>query len=68
MMGEKDESRIEFIQFHQNYSYEDFMLGYKPKNDSFVLQHGIFYRFCQRAEDQSDKDFFLLLTKLIVAI
>ena len=23
IMGEKDESRIEFVQFHQNYSYED---------------------------------------------
>ena len=26
----KDESRVEFIQFHQNYFYEDFIMGYKP--------------------------------------
>ena len=28
IMGVKDESRVEFIQFHQNYSYEDFIMGY----------------------------------------
>lgn len=33
MMGDIDESRIEFIQFHQNYSYEDFMMGYRPNED-----------------------------------
>lgn len=41
IMGEKDKGRIEFVQFHQNYSYEDFMMGYKPVNDGFELS-GIF--------------------------
>lgn len=30
IIGKKDESKIEFVQFHQNYSYEDFIMGYKP--------------------------------------
>ena len=58
MMGEIDESRVEFVQFHQNYSYEDFVMGYKPVEDGFELRNGIFYRFCQRAANQPDKDFF----------
>ena len=58
MMGEKDDSRIEFVQFHQNYSYEDFMMGYKPVEDGFELKYGIFYRFCQKAANQPDKEFF----------
>lgn len=37
IMGVKDESRVEFIQFHQNYSYEDFIMGYKPSGEGFRL-------------------------------
>ena len=43
MMGMKDKSRIASIQFHQNYSYEDFIMGYKPVGSDFVLQTGVFY-------------------------
>ena len=64
IMGEKDESRIEFVQFHQNYSYEDFMMGYKPVNDGFELKYGIFYRFCQKAANQPDKDFFFIIDEI----
>lgn len=64
MMGEKDESRIEFVQFHQNYSYEDFMMGYKPVEDGFELKYGIFYRFCQKAANQPDKEFFFIIDEI----
>ncbi len=64
MMGEKDDSRIEFVQFHQNYSYEDFMLGYKPVEDGFELKYGIFYRFCQKAANQPDKEFFFIIDEI----
>lgn len=64
IMGEKDEGRIEFVQFHQNYSYEDFMMGYKPVNDGFELKYGIFYRFCQKAANQPDKDFFFIIDEI----
>ncbi|MGN1114519.1 MAG: AAA family ATPase [Oscillospiraceae bacterium] len=64
MMGVKDDSRIEFVQFHQNYSYEDFMMGYKPVEEGFKLKYGIFYRFCQKAANQPDKEFFFIIDEI----
>ena len=65
MMGEKDESRIEFIQFHQNYSYEDFMMGYRPNEDGgFELKKGVFYNFCKRAQSNPDKDYFFIIDEI----
>ena len=64
MMNEKDDSRIEFVQFHQNYSYEDFVMGYKPFEDGFKLKHGIFYKFCQKASEYLDKDYFFIIDEI----
>lgn len=64
LMGEKDDSRIEFIQFHQNYSYEDFVMGYRPSGDSFELKYGIFYQFCKKAENQPGKKFFFIIDEI----
>ena len=64
IMGEKDDDRIEFVQFHQNYSYEDFMMGYKPVEDGFELKYGIFYRFCQKAANHPDKDYFFIIDEI----
>lgn len=64
MMGEKDENRVEFVQFHQNYSYEDFMMGYKPVDDGFELKYGIFYRFCQKAANHPDKEYFFIIDEI----
>lgn len=64
MLGEKDDNCIEFVQFHQNYSYEDFMMGYKPVEDGFELKYGIFYRFCQKAANQPDKAFFFIIDEI----
>lgn len=64
MMGEQDDSRIEFVQFHQNYSYEDFVMGYKPDGDGFRLKNGIFYQFCQNASNHPDKDYFFIIDEI----
>jgi 5-methylcytosine-specific restriction endonuclease McrBC GTP-binding regulatory subunit McrB len=46
----KDARRVETIQFHQSYSYEDFVQGYRPDGEGgFVLREGVFHRFCTKA-------------------
>ncbi len=64
MMGEKDDSRIELVQFHQNYSYEDFMMGYKPSENGFEMKKGVFNKFCNKALNQPDKDFFFIIDEI----
>ncbi len=64
IMGECNDSRIEFVQFHQSYSYEDFMLGYKPSESGFELRQGIFYTFCLKAANEPDKDFFFIIDEI----
>lgn len=64
MMKEVDDNRIAFVQFHQNYSYEDFMMGYKPCEDGFELKNGIFYNFCLKASNQPNKYFFFIIDEI----
>lgn len=64
ILGAKDKSRIEMIQFHQSYSYEDFIMGYRPKENGFELKEGIFYTFCRRAERDRQHDYFFLIDEI----
>ena len=65
IMGVKDESRVKVIQFHQNYSYEDFVIGYKPNAEGgFSLVNGIFYEFCQQARAHREMPYFLIIDEI----
>jgi 5-methylcytosine-specific restriction protein B len=49
----KNEKRIEFITFHQSYSYEDFIEGFRPSANSHIeLEDGIFKLLCNKAKNQ----------------
>lgn len=60
IMGEKDTSRVKVVQFHQSYSYEDFIMGYRPNNNGFTLAKGPFYDFCKEAEPDDRPYFFII--------
>ncbi|MFN0203456.1 MAG: AAA family ATPase [Bacteroidia bacterium] len=54
----------EMVQFHPSYSYEDFVLGIRPKNGTFTVQKGIFYRFCEKAMQQPQQKFIFLIEEV----
>lgn len=64
IMGKKDDSRIEMVQFHQSYTYEDFIMGYRPDEEGFKLKYGIFYRFCKKALNDPHKSYFFIIDEI----
>lgn len=64
MMGVKDASRVKLVQFHQSYSYEDFIEGYRPSGAGFELVKGVFYSFCRKAADDQDNDYFFIIDEI----
>ena len=64
LIGEIKDENIEMIQFHQSYSYEDFVQGIRPSdNGSFEVRNGIFYNFCQKAR-RSDEPFVFIIDEI----
>ena len=64
IIGSKNEGYIKFVQFHQNYSYEDFVFGYKPNSEGFVLQKGIFYKLCEQAIRDPEHKYFMIIDEI----
>ena len=64
IMGEKDINRVMMVQFHQSYSYEDFVMGYRPSKEGFDLRQGSFYQFCKKAEEDSENDYFFIIDEI----
>lgn len=66
IIGEKNVERVKVIQFHQSYSYEDFIEGFRPQTNSngFVICDGVFKKFCQKAKEDPDNKYFFIVDEI----
>lgn len=73
----KNEGRYQFLTFHQSYSYEDFVEGFRPNEEGTIqLQNGLFKDIAKQAKINQEastakeikKDFDTLFRSLIVDI
>jgi 5-methylcytosine-specific restriction enzyme B len=67
LIGSNDQRQVEVIQFHQSYSYEDFIQGFRPTpKGHFDLKYGIFHQFCFRAqrEESAQKPYVFIIDEI----
>lgn len=65
LIGRKDSEPIEMVQFHQSYSYEDFVQGWRPtESGGFHLRNGVFFEFCERAAQRPDTPFVFIIDEI----
>ena len=66
----KQDTNVQFVQFHQSYDYTDFVEGLRPVKSSgdneigFVLKNGIFKEFCITAKDKANEKFVFIIDEI----
>ena len=64
IIGRKDTNQVQLIQFHQSYAYEDFIEGYRPTENGFKLEKGLFYKICKKAKSNPDEKYYLVIDEI----
>ena len=53
------------IQFHQSYSYEEFVIGYKPNSEgNFAIQKGSLIQICEKAQQNESENFVMFIDEI----
>lgn len=66
MIGNKNQDQVMMVQFHQSYSYEDFIEGFRPSslNAGFEIKKGCFYNFCKKASEDLNNEYFFIIDEI----
>lgn len=65
LTGSKNNDQVAMVQFHQSYSYEDFVQGFRPNSDQKLeLKKGHFLRFCTLARLEPRKKFVMVIDEI----
>ena len=65
IIGEKDDDKILSIQFHQSYSYEDFIEGIRPNEQgNFIIVNGIFKDFVNKAKNDRENKYYCIIDEI----
>ncbi len=65
ILGRKSDDNILSVQFHQSYSYEEFIEGLKPtSNGSFQVENGVFKDFCLKAQKNSNESYYCIIDEI----
>ena len=65
LIGYRVPERVRMIQFHQSYAYEDFIQGYRPRDDGgFELRNGVFHTFCRKAAADPEKRYVFIIDEV----
>ena len=65
LIGFEEPTKVEQVQFHQSYAYEDFIQGWRPnEKGGFERRDGVFYSFCKKARGDAASTYVFIIDEI----